>query len=509
MKKLLPILALLALASTARAQRFLTEVFPSFTKTSNIQYGANFTVLTGAPVSQPLVMDVYQPAGMADTMAKRPLIILLHSGSFLPAYRNGQFDGGRNDSGIVFMCQSFAKRGYVVANVDYRAGWLPQGSTIDIRRGTLINAFVRGIQDVRAAVRFMRKEAAINSNPYKIDPDKVIVGGPATGGALAVNFAALVDTNQLKIPKFQGSNGAYYVNHGVTGDLDGFGGNPMVNNSGNSPGYNGRANFIFAFEAIVGDSSWIIPGLPPIVSVHRQNFPANTQPYGNGTVSVNVGGGNQQVVDVSGSGVFIPLHNADGNNACFNPNPFTDPITVKAMQLSGGVEGLYPVQNNNAAITWYDSVASVSECIPVRTAAMDPTPTATCNGIYAGYANVNNKAQNLLYIDTFMRYVNPRIIRCLALDGTTGIAADGGDAVRGYQVAPNPSRGLLTVSTTGTAPAITEVRVRDLTGREVYRNAVGGKHSADLNIAGVAPGVYMLTITAGRETATQRLMIRQ
>ncbi len=506
MRKLLPIFSLLLIGTAANAQRFLTEVFPSFTKTSNIQYGTNFTVLTGAPVSQPLFLDLYEPAGATDTMQKRPLIILLHSGSFLPAYRKGQFDGGRNDSGIVFMCQSFARRGYVVANVDYRAGWNPAGSTIDIRRGTLINAFVRGIQDVRAAVRFMRKDAA-TTNAYKIDQDKVIVGGPATGGALAVNFAALVDTNQLKIPKFQGSNGAYYVNHSVVGDLDGFGGNPAVNNSGNSPGYNGRGNFIFAFEAIVGDSSWIIPGLPPIVSMHRQNFPANTQPYGNGTVSVNVGGGSQQVVDVSGSGVFIPLHNADGNNACFNPNNFTDPITVKAMQLSGGVEGLYPVQSNTAAITWYDSTASVTECIAQIGTPPAGTPTQACNGIYAGYAAINNKAQNLLYIDTFMKYVNPRIVRCLNLS-TTG-ARDAGDAVRGFEVAPNPSRGILTVRTTGTAPAITEVRVRDLAGREVYRAGVSGKHSTTVNLEGVAPGMYLLSITAGGETATQRLVVQQ
>lgn len=507
MHKLLPMLSLLVLSTAAHAQRFLAEVFPSSSKTPDITYGSNFSVLTGAPVSQDLKLDIYQPAGATDTMQKRPLIIFLHSGSFLPAYRNGQFDGGRNDSGIVFMCESFAKRGYVVANVDYRTGWNPAGSTIDIRRGTLINAFVRGIQDVRAAVRFMRKDAA-TTNTYKIDPDRVIVGGTATGGALAVNFAALVDTNQLKIPKFQGSNGAYYVSHSAIGDLDGFGGNPALNNSGNSPGYSGRANFIFAFEAIVGDSSWIIPGLPPIVSVHRQNNPNNTQPYGNGTVSVNVGGGSQQVVDVSGSGVFIPLHNADGNNACFNPNNFTDPITVKAMQLSGGVEGLYPVQSNTAAVTWYDSTASVTECIAAGGPPGAPTPTIGCNAVWASYAAINNKAQNLLYIDTFMRYVNPRIVRCLNLDGTTSVR-DASDAVRGFEVAPNPSRGLLTVRTTGTAPAITEVCVRDLAGREVHRANVGGKHSTTVSLEGVAPGIYLLSITAGSETATQRLVIQQ
>ena len=514
MKKLLPILTLMATTATVHAQRFLTEVFPSFTKTANVQYGSNITVQTTPPASQPLLLDVYEPAGVTDTMAKRPLIILLHSGSFLPAYVNGQFDGGRNDSGIVFMCQSFAKRGYVVANVDYRTGWAPQASSLDIRRGTLITAFVRGVQDVKAAVRFMRKDAA-TTNTYKIDPDRIIVGGPATGGALAVNYAVLTDSNQLKIPKFvaQTTGGGFtagqpYINQSVIGDLDGFGGNPAANNPNNSPGYSGRANFIFAFESMVGDSSWVVPGLPPIISVHRQTKVNNTQPYGNGLVSVNIGSVTQTVVDVSGSGVFIPLHNADGNNACFSPNNFTDPITVKAMQLSGGVEGLYPVQDSNAAITWYDSVSSVSACIQVRTALlMDPNATANCNGIWASYAGINNKAKNLTFIDTFMQYVNPRIYRCL-YENTAGVS-NAAKEPQGFTVAPNPSTGSVTVVAVGRTPSITAITIRDLAGRTVHRADVAGLRTNTVALQHLAPGLYMLTIAAGAETATQRLVIQR
>ncbi len=47
---------------TANAQRYITEVFPSFTKTANVIYGRNVTILGGAHLDT-LRMDVYQPAG--------------------------------------------------------------------------------------------------------------------------------------------------------------------------------------------------------------------------------------------------------------------------------------------------------------------------------------------------------------------------------------------------------------------------------------------------------------
>jgi hypothetical protein len=47
------ILGLMASGIGASAQRYLTEVFPSVDVVQNVQYGSNFSVLTGAPVLQP------------------------------------------------------------------------------------------------------------------------------------------------------------------------------------------------------------------------------------------------------------------------------------------------------------------------------------------------------------------------------------------------------------------------------------------------------------------------
>ncbi|HQX71079.1 MAG TPA: hypothetical protein PLZ63_11955, partial [Bacteroidia bacterium] len=123
MRKHLQKLAVLGMFSmfayTAQAQRFLTEVFPSVNVTPNVVYGQNYEVLTGTPVLKDLKMDIYEPAGAADPMTERPLIIYLHTGSYIPIIVNGNATGSRNDSAAVEICKQFARRGYVVANMDY------------------------------------------------------------------------------------------------------------------------------------------------------------------------------------------------------------------------------------------------------------------------------------------------------------------------------------------------------------------------------------------------------
>src|SRR3954462_457109 len=91
--------------------RYLSEIFTSVTVSSNVTYGNNISVLSGTPASIPLMMDVYQPTG--DALAARPLVIILHAGSFLPAVANHLAVGKKTDSAIVNTCMRFAKRGYV------------------------------------------------------------------------------------------------------------------------------------------------------------------------------------------------------------------------------------------------------------------------------------------------------------------------------------------------------------------------------------------------------------
>ena len=98
-------------------ERYIDEVFANFTVDSSIVYSTNLSVLaasqgfpyvpTGSNGIPALAFDLYEPAG--DTIAERPLIIMLHTGTFAPIIYNGNPTGMRDDFATSRICQSYAK----------------------------------------------------------------------------------------------------------------------------------------------------------------------------------------------------------------------------------------------------------------------------------------------------------------------------------------------------------------------------------------------------------------
>ncbi|RYZ48715.1 MAG: T9SS type A sorting domain-containing protein [Sphingobacteriales bacterium] len=505
-------LALLALTITgaASAQRFLTEVFPNVTVTPNVTYGQNISVFPPpTPAMIDLKMDVYEPAG-TDTMAMRPLVVFMHTGSYLPTYINQSPTGSRNDSATVEMCKQFAKRGYVVANIDYRLGWNPAGSSVDIRRGTLLNAVYRSVQDAKAAVRFFRKDAA-TTNTYKIDSNKVILGGQGTGGYIAVNYAVLDDPAQITLPKFISSTtepsygfvaGQPYVNQAVLGDYDGYGGMAIMNNPNNSVGYGNKVQFVFNLGGAMGDSSWLKAGAAPMVAFHMVGDPF--APYGNGIVYVP-GTTPQSVVDVSGSGTIIPRAVALGNNACFATNNFTDPYTMRANAINGGAEGLFPFYSNPAMQAgpweWYDSTATVAAAT-----AFGQDGTLIYNN--AALTNPDmSKAKGLAYIDTIMNYLNPRVVQCLNLVPTAGIK-DITALDNSIEISPNPVAETINVRTSLSGNRIISVTITDMSGRVVSHTAGIHASQVSINRNGLVAGLYFMSVNTTTGKMTKKLMMQ-
>ncbi|MDC0204772.1 hypothetical protein OAJ65_03145, partial [Flavobacteriales bacterium] len=91
MKKLLLILLCLPMIGFGQ-NRYLDDVFSAVTVTSDVTYATNISILPmlqGLPPSPvTLKCDIYEPTG--DSLTNRPVIILVHTGSFLPAVINGQ-----------------------------------------------------------------------------------------------------------------------------------------------------------------------------------------------------------------------------------------------------------------------------------------------------------------------------------------------------------------------------------------------------------------------------------
>ena len=507
MKKLITLFIAYAIATVGFAQRYVSEVFSSVTKTSNITYGKNMSILSGTPDSVNLKMDVYEPTG--DTLTKRPLIVFVHTGSFLPAIFNGSPTGSRNDSATVEICTRFAKRGYVVANVDYRLGWNPASSDLDVRRGTLLCAVYRSIQDVKAAVRYFRKDAAA-TNSYKIDSNKVILGGQGSGGYIAYAYATLKDSAQIQLPKFISSTtnipygfvaGMSYVNQSMLGDFDGYGGVPQLNNPNNSPGYGNAVQFVFNLGGAMGDSSWLKAGAAPMVSFHCIKDPF--APFLNGIVYVP--GTNQSVVDVSGSGVVIPKAIALGNEACFNPNNFTDAYTNAANMLNGGADGLYPFLTASYEASpweWYDSTATVMACQAVGKSV------GYADTIYANALMTNpnmSKTKAMAYIDTVMGYVNPRIEKCLNLNGT-GIKDLTID--NSVEIFPNPVAEYFTVRTNLAGNKIEKVSLMDVTGRTLLLKENINANQVTISRKNIIEGLYLVVVETPKGMQMKKLLLQ-
>ena len=284
-KALLTLLSPFALTSLfaqtyCGTSRFDTEMFPSVTTTSNVVYGWNTNVNNGTDT---LKMDIYQPSG--DVAPMRPLIIFAHGGSFI--------GGSKTDADEVTLATRFAKRGYVTASINYRLGM-----GFPINQANAQKAVWRATQDMKAAVRFFRKDAS-TTNTYKIDPSFVFVGGYSAGAFMAVNYAYMDQPAEIPIA----------IDTTILGGMEG--------NSGN-PGYSTAINAVLNFAGAVGDTAWMHAGDEPMVTA--QGDVDGTVPYCTAMIYVSgfpimvVSGGGTMHIRCFNQGIENPIHTYYGQD---------------------------------------------------------------------------------------------------------------------------------------------------------------------------------------------------
>lgn len=163
---------------------------------------ATFDIEFGKGGTKPLLLDLFKPKEIKKPV---PGLIFVHGG----AWR----EGDRKNYGIY--CRDFAKKGYVVASIEYRlSGEAP---------------FPAAIQDVNCAIRWMRANAA----KLGVDPNKIGLVGGSAGGHLAL-LAAYAPND----PELEGTGGNNGVSSRVQAVVDLYG---LVSLGGPSPG---RSMFI-------------------------------------------------------------------------------------------------------------------------------------------------------------------------------------------------------------------------------------------------------------------------
>ncbi len=178
-----------------------------------------------------LKMDIYEPEN--DDLTQRPVIIFAFGGGFVT--------GERDEKSMIKLCESFARRGFVTATIDYRLGMHIGDEELAKR------AVYQAMQDGRSAVRFFRK----NASNYKIDPNQVYISGHSAGGFLAYHVAYLDKESERPASTRE------YFGRDDLGTLDGIGDNKS---------FDGKPNGFMGLSGALGSLGDIedpddIPGL--------------------------------------------------------------------------------------------------------------------------------------------------------------------------------------------------------------------------------------------------------
>lgn len=486
----------------AQSGRYVEEIFTDVSVTTDITYGVNATVLAlpqvGQAIPQPLLMDVYQPVG--DDETERPVVLVFHTGNFLPFPENGGTGGTKEDSTVVEVCNRLARMGYVAASVDYRLGWNPIAPTQDERVFTLINAAYRGVQDARTAIRFFKKSVAESENPYAVDTTKMTLWGIGTGGYISLNTQALDDYNKVLLPKFttQDAMGNPFpmVIEGINGDIfgtsvgvvpPGFPGFPAGDTLcyPNHIGYTSDFQLAVNMGGAMGDSSWIDPGQPPIISFHVPTDPF--APYNCSVLNVPPPI-NLPVVDVCGSNIVQVKQEEFGNNDAWENAGFIDPITQVADSRNNGQNGLMPFPSDDPA-----------ESAPWDFYAAD-NPNAT---------EPPDPVSAKIYIDTIMAYFAPRACVTLGLNCDLTNVSSTKDVLTANDVKlkmmPNPAYDRVTLQSAAEYP-IQDVQVFDMSGRLVKSDLNVKNNFVTMHRDGLPNGVYIVKLRFEEGIVTQKLI---
>jgi hypothetical protein len=499
MKKLLPVLLLLTTSFTLTAQfsvtncgngRYINDVFPNVTKTSDLIFGNNTTTdySTGTVYNQTLRLDFYEPTG--DVAVQRPLIILAFGGAFIT--------GQRTDMDSI--CIALAKKGYAAATIDYRliypsvANYFVVGTSSSL----LIDEVIKASADMKAAIRFFKRDAA-TTKTYRIDTTKIILGGASSGAIAAVQTAYSASVNENP-----GVTTAYNNNGGFEGNTD----LPAPNNLRPTYTATGIAGVLNIAGAVL-DTNLIDANEPPIYSA--QGSADEVVPYNYGQLSFNgtpvplfVYGSNLITTRAKNIGLKNELYTIPGGN---HQSPGTQPYISKIItDVSAFIQSIVcsstlPVtlvsfnvnsSNCDAVINWQTATENQGSLYDVESSA---------DGIHftkIGMVNSRNVANGASYTFKPQGYRQASWFRLKMVD------KDGSFTYSPVQkfspqcgpslaVFPNPAHTRATISGLGTGM---QVDVINAEGRLLWSQKAAGS-SLQIPMLKFADGLLLVQVRGG------------
>ncbi|MEM1218265.1 MAG: alpha/beta hydrolase [Bacteroidota bacterium] len=234
-----------------------------------VQYGSN-TGVTG--LQEDLFMDIYLPNNQIE---ERPAIVWAFGGAFV--------FGSRED--MEEACLQFARKGFVTATIDYRL-YNPLLGIPDSL--AVLDIMVKAMHDMRAAVRHLRLDADTD-NLYRIDPDRILVGG-ASAGAITALQTAFLDSED-NVPAY------------IQSIIDANGGLEGTSGNGQNLNYSSSAFGVINLSGALLRKEWMNNATQiPIVSMHGMED--EVVPFNHGIATADLNGLIVEFVGMDGSGLI-------------------------------------------------------------------------------------------------------------------------------------------------------------------------------------------------------------
>jgi len=239
-------------------------------------------------------------------------------------------------------------------------------------------------------------------------------------------------------------------------------------NYDNYPNHSSSFKAILSLGGAVADTSFIEAGEAPVIAFQGTN--ETFTPYNTATVIVT--STLQAVIEVSGSGDFMPFVDKANDNSVLKTGQFYPGPKNKnsSGQLTTSIEGLYPFyQQGFEPWSWYQA------------------------GQVPNINSLATQTKAMKYIDTIVGYSSPRLYKLLAnpsyKDTYNGIEDLNGSDLVSSELFPNPIAEKATLKVTDAN--IERIEVADLTGRIVFTKTFGTP-VAIFDVSNLADGTYVM-----------------
>ena len=484
------LLALLLFTSIVFSQdyRYTNNLFSTITKTSDVVYGNAPFINTitsfneSSTTNGDLVMDIYTPTGDIET--KRPAIIFAHSGAFI--------NGSRINDDMVDFCNYLAKKGYVTATIDYRKGMYLADNNVPLHGSRSV---YRGLQDGRAAVRFLRA----NATTYGIDPDKVYFTGSSAGAFIALH-AIYMNDSEKPVEAGASSYTSLLVPYNAPdlGPVD----------IGNNLTYNGKPDAVISLWGAIQSSDLVTAtDTTPVLLSHGiadatvpfdigNPFSYPLLPVVSGSKQINdkldvLGFTNKETYFVDGED--HEFYGASNGDWVTPPNPYWDIIFDKSTtflwnQHKPNID--FTDVSTGLSVDFFDSSTDAISWLwdfgdGNTSSSQNPTHVYATDGTYDVKLYIENDIKSWNEITKSLTYTP------LAIEDEYSLA---------FSIFPNPTRSLLNI--TSKTP-INRVEIYSILGKKILDITI---NTNSVDISNLNRGVYIVKAHSNNELGIKRVI---